>query len=446
MLMPRLKPLFAGVLVSFLASGAGRVPEAASETGIATPSDINGIWRSQGYGWIWAIDGEKITRYDAGDGYCIAHPDDEDDDKAGPISSPSLSADKDTLSLKRSDPDYIYTFDRLAELPEECSETPDTDAETVFETAVKMFDEHFMFFKERKTDWPKLVESLREDVDEDTSEAELFVILEDLVMPIGDSHIGIQGTVEEEADSIEVSNPKPREQPAGAPVVPGSWNTNAVDAIMGASLQTSGEISWGLLRDDIGYLRVRTMTYMEPDDLENALDDAMTAFEGARAVIVDVSMNRGGDDSFGRRVAARFTEKSTMAYSKRAGDYKDSEPQEVLLQPSKRPSFHGRVYLITGLETLSAAEVFTIAMRALPNVTHIGETTDGSLSDELWKRLPNGWTMSLSNEIYADSKGEVWEGRGIIPQRALKVEDREVTAEDRWTVRHVVDFVRDHVQ
>lgn len=444
--MPQLKPLLAGLLISLLASGAGRVPEAAGETGIADPADINGIWRSQGYGWIWSIEGDNIIRYDAGDGYCIAHPDDEEDDKTGPINSPSLSADKDTLRLKRSDPDYIYTFERLTELPEECSETPDTDPVTVFDTTVKMFDEHFMFFKERKTDWPKLVESLREDVDEDTSESELFVILEDLVTPIGDSHIGVQGTVDDEADTIEVFNPAPREQPGGKPVASGVWNINAVDAIMGTSLQTSGELSWGMLRDDIGYLRIRTMTYMEPDDLEQALDDAMTAFADTKAVIVDVSMNRGGDDIFGRRIAARFAEQPTMAYSKRAGDYKDSAPQEVFLQPSERPSFHGPVYLITGLDTLSAAEVFTIAMRSLPNVTHIGETTDGSLSDELWKRLPNGWTMSLSNEIYADSKGEVWEGRGIKPEIALKIGDREVTAEDRWTVRRVVDFVRTHLQ
>ena len=60
MLTPQFKLLLAGFLISFLASGAGRVPEVGGETGIADLSDINGIWRSQGYGWIWSIEGDEI--------------------------------------------------------------------------------------------------------------------------------------------------------------------------------------------------------------------------------------------------------------------------------------------------------------------------------------------------------------------------------------------------
>jgi C-terminal processing protease CtpA/Prc len=81
-------------------------------------------------------------------------------------------------------------------------------------------------------------------------------------------------------------------------------------------------------------------------------------------------------------------------------------------------------------------------MRALPNVVHLGEATDGSLSDELWKTLPNGWTLSLSNEIYLDSDGVLWEGRGIQPEILLPVaNDRRVSREDRRSVRTVLEFI-----
>jgi carboxyl-terminal processing protease len=64
-------------------------------------------------------------------------------------------------------------------------------------------------------------------------------------------------------------------------------------------------------------------------------------------------------------------------------------------------------------------------MRALPNVTHVGETTDGSFSDQLSKQLPNGWRLTLSNEVYLDSQGIAWEGRGILPKFEIKVDNDE---------------------
>ena len=54
-------------------------------------------------------------------------------------------------------------------------------------------------------------------------------------------------------------------------------------------------------------------------------------------------------------------------------------------------------------------------MRALPNVTTVGEATLGILSDNLLKCLPNGWEVSLSNEIYTAADGNVYEVVGVPP-------------------------------
>jgi carboxyl-terminal processing protease len=60
-------------------------------------------------------------------------------------------------------------------------------------------------------------------------------------------------------------------------------------------------------------------------------------------------------------------------------------------------------------------------MKPLPNVIHVGTPTRGALSDILEKRLPNGWLLGLSNEIYSDADGLVWEGIGIRPEMPLEV-------------------------
>jgi carboxyl-terminal processing protease len=76
---------------------------------------------------------------------------------------------------------------------------------------------------------------------------------------------------------------------------------------------------------------------------------------------------------------------------------------------------------VTSDMTVSAGEVLTLALRALPQVTHAGEATRGAFSDVLEKTLPNGWIVELSNEVYTDNQGIVWEGRGITPEHAFSV-------------------------
>ena len=185
------------------------------------------------------------------------------------------------------------------------------------------------------------------------------------------------------------------------------------------------------------------------DDGDNAaalgevLDDALALFKRTRAVIVDVSINDGGQDRLARQIAARFTEKRTLAYSKYAGDDLGARPQAIHVVPSDQPRYTGPVYLLTSNVTVSAAEIFTVAMRALPNVTHVGQTTRGSLSDVLMKRLPNGWTVTLSNEVYLDVTGKAWEGLGIPPHTPIQVfAQSESMAAPLQAIRFVVDCIR----
>ena len=71
--------------------------------------------------------------------------------------------------------------------------------------------------------------------------------------------------------------------------------------------------------------------------------------------------------------------------------------------------------LLVGQATCSAAEVFAMAMRELPQVQLVGEYTCGSLSDEMLFTLSNGWRCSLSNQQYETPGGACFEGTGIPP-------------------------------
>src|SRR5207302_5642517 len=113
-------------------------------------------------------------------------------------------------------------------------------------------------------------------------------------------------------------------------VLPGEAHWAANDCVL-----------WGRA-DDIGYLNLMCMEGFtegraddDPSGLDAALDDAITAFQGARAVIVDVTDNDGGHDKLAQRIAGRFTDGPRLAYTKVAFGAKDVEPQAFHVEPSE---------------------------------------------------------------------------------------------------------------
>jgi C-terminal processing protease CtpA/Prc len=71
---------------------------------------------------------------------------------------------------------------------------------------------------------------------------------------------------------------------------------------------------------------------------------------------------------------------------------------------------------LIGPLTISAGETFTQAlMGRSPRVIRIGEHTQGVFSDVLGRRLPNGWSFGLPNEVFRTPQGTTFDGPGIPP-------------------------------
>ncbi len=420
--------------------------DAARPTMPEIGSTFDGIWVSRGYGWLWEIADGRAKRYDISENFCI--PGRKRRDFAlRPDNRPELSDAGQSLRIRMGDPDYFYTFDRISELPARCHERPSASPEVVFDAFVEAFGTHYAFFEERGVDWEQAVASARSRLHAGMSDRALFDLLAELVSLFQDSHVGLEAEVDgRELEVFGSERPAPV-RAAHSSAIEGVWNARAaLDRLKKARSRGDDTLVYGRLARGIGYLELRSMSGMKPKALEAALDEAMAFFEGASAVVVDVSRNAGGYDGFARRIARRFAAEPIVAYSKQPGGHIGTQAQEIMLQPPERPRFTGPVYLITSHRTASAAEIFAMSMRALPNVVHLGGPTEGSLSDILSKRLPNGWVLSLSNEVYLDSEGILWEGRGIAPEVPLAVStSRRVTRENKHSVRELVRYVRIHV-
>jgi C-terminal processing protease CtpA/Prc len=77
---------------------------------------------------------------------------------------------------------------------------------------------------------------------------------------------------------------------------------------------------------------------------------------------------------------------------------------------------------LIGPLAISAGETFTQAlMGRAPKVVRIGENTQGVFSDMLVRRLPNGWSFTLQNEVYRTAAGTTFDGAGIPPDQVVPV-------------------------
>jgi carboxyl-terminal processing protease len=282
-------------------------------------------------------------------------------------------------------------FDRLPNLPTNCIAAAAWTPDRIVAFAADTFEAFYPRSAERKLDWKARRAAALAQVSPTATDFQLWTALSSLMTGLDDPHVELHGVVDgarrdlEPGDSPTLTRVRATD-PAGDEKV---WLQAYREGILTQVLQGRGRqaannrIFWGRV-DDIGYLNLVTMGAFArnaaPDDprpLDAALDEAFAAFAGAKAVIVDVSNNRGGYDTISQRVAARFAAQPRVAYSK-VGVGAKAAPQPVA---SSRPAagFTGPVYLVTSDITVSAGETFTLMMKALPNVKQVGAEPRGGV-------------------------------------------------------------------
>src|SRR5262245_47445413 len=72
---------------------------------------LDGVWRSQGYGWLWAIADGQLRTYQESGAYCIETPDARQT-RARLGEGFNLSADGSLLKVALYDPAYQFAFEK----------------------------------------------------------------------------------------------------------------------------------------------------------------------------------------------------------------------------------------------------------------------------------------------------------------------------------------------
>jgi hypothetical protein len=400
---------------------------------------LDGVWRSQGYGYVYDIHGPALKSFEVTTATCV----------------PGFTATRETVSapgrevtFKSKDGDVFFIrtggsndhkllhndgsasdvrIDRVPNMPAVCDQPTANTPLDNFEVFTRTWAEHYISFDLKRRDWDKVVADNRPKISPQTTPPQLFDVFEAMIKPFGDAHTFIGA-------------PKLKRYFRGTRPGTGLPKPEFLAVTERAYLKgplrkfCNGKIQFGHIDNTTGYLRILAFAGYSKGGgfekgllaLESALDEIFSD-STLEALVIDVRINGGGDDPYGLVIASRLATGEYLAYTKEAradpvehNKWTPGDPSVV--RPSSRPGFHGPVVELIGPLTISAGETFTQAlMGRTPDVTRIGENTQGVFSDVLDRRLPNGWTFGLPNEVFRTPEGATFDGPGIPPDIAIPV-------------------------
>lgn len=417
------------------------------------PDGLNGIWQRRGYGEVYDFSGRQMTSYAITENTCQRGIERSGLPGIADGALPLIRLKEglaDDVEVKLPGVVFPMVLTRLGQLPAQCDAAIDHDvvagvsARQIFTLLWDNFNEYYAFFEERHVDWTALYNEFLIKVD-GVDEEIFFALLTELIMPLDDGHVFISrveesftpalehGVLRELESAYEVAREDVREgylesfEDFAANALE-KWGDILSSYLDASSLGNGTQMQWGTINGDIGYILINAMAgYSGASDNDSTIvadevriaaaeiDRALHDLFDTQKLVIDIRFNAGGFDSVALTIANRFADQRLLAIQKAARSQgQEWGHVEAWFDPVAEP-YLKPVTVITGRDTASAAEVFAVAMRQLPQVTLVGERTDGALSDILVKTLPNGWEFGLSNEVYRDASGQQFEAVGVLP-------------------------------
>jgi hypothetical protein len=416
--------------------------------GICTQAQtLDGLWLSDGSNMLYVVRGVVVRAFDVTSISCIP---------AWEVSGKTDPAGGGGVVFTQGAGTRRLTLDELpntARLQSDCSvadillhraeppfknidKSPDNTPQTNYAVFWQTFAENYPFFQLHQVDWTAVDREFRPQITAKTSPEQLFQIMRRMIEPLHDTHTSLHAP--DIKQQFRGNRPDPNQL---------QYDDMVRSAIIIATKYVRGDmkyfcknqISFGMLDGSIGYLKIWSFAdYADAPDyatqlqtLESALDTIFHDSDRFQGLVIDVRLNTGGYDGLGLSIASRLATQDYLAYSVEVRDNIDgpmhfTTPQAVRVRTSTRPGFHGNVVLLIGHQCVSAGETFTMALLGRkPIVTRIGENTQGVFSDVLTRKLPNGWTFGLPNEIYLTEDGKTFDGAGVPPDISVPIFPRE---------------------
>jgi len=297
-----------------------------------------------------------------------------------------------------------------------------------FEVFWNDYNDHYANFRVKNIDWQAEYDLYRPQLNAASTEEDLYNVMVPMLARLNDGHVSLNT----ERDDLPFfkSGFATRLFDSGDYIFDRSLvKEHYLESVLG---NFDDVIFHGMLPGNIGYMFWGEIPEAGLPFTEEIMDRMMADFADTDGIIIDIRDNDGGEDEAGRLIAGYFTNDEPLYMLSR---YKigpgvdDFEPMREWRVPSRaEPAYNKPVVVLMDRYCISAGETFALALRTLPQVTMVGDTTNGAFSDTVNRELPNRWFYRIPIAEVFDGQGRSWEGIGLPPDIVIRNTPEEVTA------------------
>ena len=250
-----------------------------------------------------------------------------------------------------------------------------------FEYLWKECHDKYSYFELKNIDWDEVYVRYSAKVTDDMSDDSLFHLMASMLLELKDGHTNLISSLNVSFFSIENFD----------------WRI-LEDNYLSDNYYVSGPFVHDFIANNqVGYIRFPSYTGGVTSTNFNFI---LNRYKDTQGLILDIRENGGGTVTDIFNILSHFVSDTTLVYYSRIksgsgnNDFSDDEPAYVY--PADTMIYAKKVMVLIDRGSYSAASFTSLAIKAIPNMVLIGDTTGGGLGLPNGGQLPNGWTYRFS--------------------------------------------------